>query len=269
LENYLELEARLKKFLKGIEKYRILCRRVLNHLDSPKRDQSLVEQEIKLRNKLTREYGELQANIHGMAGYLMMTMAGRQFDIFLAAFDPRLNKENSLKFYGLDLAIQCANKAIGSCRHATSVIKKDKQTIVAKGASFEGFMEVRKLLLRATKNIFIQDRYLSADIFDFIKEIDKKIEIKIIVSNSYKGKSILKNIFNIYKSTSNNVEIKEAPARDFHSRKIIVDEDEVYIFDCTIQDIGKNESLISLLEGKEKAESLKEFKCLWAKSTPI
>lgn len=227
----------------------------------------LYEEERKIRNKLTKEYGELQADIHGMAGYNKMTIAGSSFDIFLTALDPRL-KGNPTKNYGIDYSIQCLNKAIGSCRNALKVVKTDDQIIIKKGAQLQGLLEIRKILKKAEKEICIQDRYINVDIFNFIEEIDKNVKIRIVIKKeNYSGKSMLELGYKHYREVERNVEIRECEQKEFHSRKIIIDGKDSYNLDFTFQDIGKTESCLSKI--KNTKESKEEFETLWSLTTTL
>lgn len=268
MTDYSLLESRLKKFRNKFEGYRELCNKILNHPDSPKRDTNLVKEERKMRGKLEEGYGELQADIHGMAGYNVLDIRGKELDIFLSALDPRLDKSNFIKFLGLDFSIQCLNKAIGSCRYAKSVKETDDEIIIEKGAAYRGLLVLRKIFNKANKSIIIQDRYLSADIFNFIDEIDKRIDIRILVkAEGYNQKSMLKAVYEKYKNNYNNVEIRELTQKQFHPRKWIIDDTKGYIPDFTLQDIGKSESIIKKIKDLKKLK--KSFCTLWSESESL
>ncbi len=266
MTDYSKLELRLKNFLRQLERYRNIYIRLMKR-SGYETNNGLYEEERKIRNKLTKEYGELQADIHGMAGYNEMTIAGRIFDIFLTALDPRL-EENPAKNYGIDYSIQCLNKAIGSCRNARKVVKTDDQIIIKKGAQLQGLLEIRKILKKAEKEICIQDRYIKVDIFDFIEEIDKNVKIRIVIKKEkYSGKPMLKKGYKIYRDVEKNVEIRECEQKEFHSRKIIIDGKDGYNPDFTLQDIGKTESCLSKI--KNIKASKEEFETLWSIATTL
>lgn len=265
--DYSELEKKFQDFLAKLEDYNELYRRVLNHPGSPKRDAELVRKEKELRKELEQMYGELEADIHGMAGYVEFEIVDRKRNIFLSAFDPRLDKQNYIKNLGLEYAIQCINKAIGSCRHAESVKRTDEQIIIKKGATFQGVLELRKILRKAKKTLDIQDRYLNGDIFGFIEEINQDVKIRIIIAKKYSGKAALGQIYKRYLEQAENVEIREILNREFHSRKIIIDNEVGYNLDFTFQDVGRSESFINTIKDIDSVK--KEFDVLWSKSTPL
>lgn len=268
MTDYSTLEKRFIRFLHKLEKYRKFYIDLIR-LPNEKQDINLFDTERKMRNGLEQEYGELQADIHGMAGYVALDIRGKQLDVFLSALDPRLDKNNFIKNLGLEYSIQTINKAIGSCKYASkSVEKTENQIIIKKRATVQGLLEIRKILKTAKKSILIQDRYLSADIFDFIEEIDKNVKIRIIIKKeNYSGKSMLKSVYKNYQSVEKNVHIRECEQKKFHSRKILIDDKEGYNLDFTIQDVGKNESYLNKI--KDVKTSKKEFENLWSTATPL
>ncbi len=267
MPDFYELEKRFVAFRDKLEIYRTLYINILRFPDgaeTPKR----YEEERGLRDLLTCEYGELQADIHGMAGYNMITIAGMQLDIFLSALDPRLEKDNLIKRHGIEYAFQCINKAIGSCRYAKQVVRTEEQIIIKKGARSQGLMELRNLLSKAEKQVCIQDRYINADIFNLLDEIKDDVVIKIIIQKEfYKGKKALSAIYEEYRAKSSNIHIRHCEQKEFHSRKMLIDEEEGYLLDFTLQDIGKNESYLNRIAKPAGANN--EFAILWAKSSAL
>jgi hypothetical protein len=267
MADFFELEKRFITFRDRLEEYRKLCIIILGDHEDLDMDK-IYEEERELRNSLACEYGELQADIHGMAGYNMLDIMGKKIDIFLAALDPLVRRDNLIKEYGLEYVFQCINKAIGSCRHAKQVVRTDKQIRISKGAIAQGLIEIRNLILRARRSLFIQDRYLNADIFGFLDEIGDEIEVRILVqADAYKGKQSLASVFKAYSAKRKNVQINACAATEFHSRKLLIDDTEGYILDFTFQDVGKNESFLTKIENCR--EAIEEFDQLWAHSKPL
>ncbi len=263
--DYMELELKLQRFLKRLKKYEKIYFDLIELEDE---NEKLVNQEKRLREKLTIEYGELHPYIEKISGYCSVIWGGKKVDVFLAALDPRLDRDNFIKSTGFEFSTQCLHKAIGGCRYERSIEETDDEIIIEKGAIFQGFQVIRKIFKKAKKIIRIQDRYLNADIFDFIEELDKDINIEILVQKeSYSGKAALKRIYSSYRNTENNVEIRECEKDKFHSRKILIDDNEGYNPDFTLQHIGVNESYLHKIKDVKKAK--KGFDKLWLTATPL
>lgn len=269
MPDFMELEKRFIGFRDRLEDYRKLCVIIVGDHDDLDIDK-ICEEERELRNSLSCEYGELQADIHGMAGYNMVIWAGRNIDIFLSALDPKMERGNLIKAYCLEAALQCINKAIGSCKHAKQVARTDKQIIISKGARLQGLVELRNILSRAKKQLCIQDRYINADIFDFADELKDEVVIKIITQKEpYKGKPLLRTFYGEYGANRNNLQIRDCQQNEFHSRKILIDEAEGYMADFSLKDVGKNESYLNILSKPMLDEAINEFAKLWGKSSPL
>lgn len=265
MTDYVELELKLQKFLQKLKKYKKVYFDLIN-LDD--RNEKLINQEKRMRENLTIEYGELHPYIEKISGYCSVIWGGKKVDVFLAALDPRLDRDNFIKSTGFDFSIQCLYKAIGGCRYERSIEETEDEIIIEKGAIFRGLQVIRKILKKAKKIIRIQDRYLNADIFDFIEELNKNINIAILVQKeSYSAKTALKKIYASYRNIENNVEIRECEQNKFHSRKILIDDNEGYNPDFTLQHIGINESYLHKI--KDVKTSKKEFDKLWQTATPL
>lgn len=265
MTDYMELESRFQTFLQKLKTYKKIY---FDLIKLDERNEKLINQEKRMRENLTIEYGELHPYIKKISGFSSVIWGGKEVDVFLAALDPRLDRDNSIKSTGFEFSIQCLYKAIGGCRYKRSIEETDDEIIIEKGAIFEGLQVIRKILKKAKKNIRIQDRYLNADIFDFIEELNKDINITILVQKeSHSAKAALKKIYASYRNTENNVEIRECEQNKFHSRKILIDDNEGYNPDFTLQHIGKNESYLHKI--KDAKTSKKEFDKLWQTATPL
>jgi len=264
--DYSKLELKFERFLHQFEKYRSIYIKFLETSDCDT-NCDLYEEQRKLGNQLSKQYGELQANIHGMAGYNELIIHGVKHNIFLSALSP-ITKNNTIKNHSIEYSIQCLNKAIGSCRHAKKVNHTDDQIIISKGAEYQGILEIRRIFKEAKKKLCIQDRYLSADIFHHIEEIDTNVKIKIIIKKeNYPAKAMLKSVYNKYQSVKQNVKIREYKQEEFHSRIILIDDNKGYSPDFSLRDIGKNTSYLSKIQDIKK--STKDFKNLWSIATPL
>ncbi len=265
MTNYVELELKFQGFLQKLKEYKEIY---FNLIKQDEENEKLVNIENRMREELTIEYGELHPYIERIAGFCSVIWGGKKVDVFLAALDPRLDGSNFIKSTGFEFSIQCLYKAIGGCRYERTIEETDDEIIIEKGAIFEGLQVIRKILTKTKRIIRIQDRYLNADIFDFINELNKDINIEILVQKEpYSAKAALKRIYISYRKTENNVEIRECEKNKFHSRKILIDDKEGYNPDFTLQDIGKNESYLHKIKGVGTSKI--EFDKLWQAATPF
>jgi hypothetical protein len=129
-------------------------------------------------------------------------------------------------------------------------------------------MKLRKILLEAKNSIKIQDRYLNSDIFNIILEIDKTVDIRIIVFERTNFIKDLVMIYHAYKADNTNVEIKKAP-KDFHSRNILIDGIKGFNSDFTFQDIGNVRGFVHKIESSNLPTSIQEFETLWNSAIPL
>ena len=117
-------------------------------------------------------------------------------------------------------------------------IVKDK--IFFEGEFYDAYSLLMDILNKSKEEIIIIDNYASKELFDTLKNIDRKI---IIVSKNID--SILKKK---YESQYNNITFKNN--NSFHDRFIIIDRKLLYICGSSFKDLGKK--CFSISEFKEK-----------------
>ena len=91
MTDYVELELKLQKFLQKLKKYKKIY---FDLIELDERDEKLIKQEKRMRENLTVEYGESHPYIEKISGYSSVTWGGKKVDVFLAALDPRLDRDN-------------------------------------------------------------------------------------------------------------------------------------------------------------------------------
>lgn len=109
-----------------------------------------------------------------------------------------------------------------------------RNSIIYEGKLYDAYSILVDILNQAKENIIIVDNYANKELFDILRNIDRKI---IILS-----KNLDEILIKKYTSQYNNVTfIGNNP---FHDRYIILDKKEVYISGMSIKDIGKKYSYI-------------------------
>jgi len=204
MNHYSLLEKRLSDFYDDIKECERILHAVLNHPTDLKRDPGLLDEEKKRRETLMRIYGELSKDIHGMAGGDSYIQVGRTFNAFVSALDPRLDKDNPVKWTGMEYSFLFLNKAIGSCRNAKSkpeVLKNEdifinlSRIAELKRLSVSAFDLTKLIRLLEELNISFKNRcyycviYLVRALIDHVPPIFGYKTFKE-VANNYGGQSI-------------------------------------------------------------------------------
>ena len=109
-----------------------------------------------------------------------------------------------------------------------------QNSIIYEGKIYDAYSILIDILNQAKEDIIIVDNYANKELFDILRNIDRKI---IILSKNLNG-ILIKKYASQYK---NVVFIGNNP---FHDRYIILDKKEVYISGMSIKDIGKKYSYI-------------------------
>jgi len=117
-------------------------------------------------------------------------------------------------------------------------------------------------LFRSAKNeILVVDNFIDWNIFDYIDEIDNKIEIKILTKDG--GHKSFKNYYQIYDGW--NVEARNIDGN--HDRYIIIDKEKIFLIwtslnwiwkkDFTVKELDSTDEINYLYWIREKSESIK------------
>lgn len=128
-----------------------------------------------------------------------------------------------------------------------------RNSIIYEGKVYDAYSIFIDILNQAKEDIIIVDNYANKELFDILRNIDRKI---IILSKNL-DEILIKKYTSQYK---NIVFICNNP---FHDRYIILDKKEVYISGMSIKDIGKKYSYIyKINEELYIKELMKRINCI-------
>lgn len=128
-----------------------------------------------------------------------------------------------------------------------------QNSIIYEGKIYDAYSILIDILNQAKEDIIIVDNYANKELFDILRNIDRKI---IILSKNL-NEILIKKYASQYK---NVVFIGNNP---FHDRYIILDKKEVYISGMSIKDIGKKYSYIyKINEELYIKELMKRIDCM-------
>ena len=128
-----------------------------------------------------------------------------------------------------------------------------QNSIIYEGKIYDAYSIFIDILNQAKEDIIIVDNYANKELFDILRNIDRKI---IILSKNL-DEILIKKYTSQYK---NVVFICNNP---FHDRYIILDKKEVYISGMSIKDIGKKYSYIyKINEELYIKELMKRINCM-------
>ena len=140
--------------------------------------------------------------------------------------------------------------------------EKKEEIDIKQGEHFKGYWEITEILKRAKKLIKIQDAYIGRETIAILNELDESIEIKVLTTDKrWKHKDLSMVAFELFKKgRKGKTEIKVNNA--IHSRRLIIDDLEVYQSDESLKDIGvHNAAKITRLFNIE--EELVNFDNAW------
>lgn len=135
-----------------------------------------------------------------------------------------------------------------SLEESFSRLYKHPQTnaIFFEGQTYDAHSLLMKILKEAQEEIIIIDNFCTEDLFDILKDIDKKI---ILVT-----RYINNNLYNKYNGQYSNVTYKIN--KSFHDRFIIIDRKILYHSGASFKDIGTKCFAINLIEDQTIIENL-------------
>ncbi len=116
--------------------------------------------------------------------------------------------------------------------------EKKEEINVKQGEYFKGYWEIINILKRAKKTIKIQDAYIGTDTIAMLNELNETISIQILTSDkNWKHKDLaLTSFLKFKKDRKGTTELRINNL--IHSRRIIIDDLEVYSCDDSLKDIG-------------------------------
>ncbi|EKD66509.1 MAG: hypothetical protein ACD_49C00038G0043 [uncultured bacterium (gcode 4)] len=108
-----------------------------------------------------------------------------------------------------------------------------------------------KLFQNAKNEIFIVDGYIDSNLFDYIEEIEKSINIKVLTSWNYKTN--FKNLYLTYSDWNLETRISNT---NIHDRYIILDQKIIYLVWASLNWIWKSDFSIKQLNDISKINDL-------------
>jgi len=127
-----------------------------------------------------------------------------------------------------------------------------------------------KIFKEAKRTICIRDRYINEEIFSIVEALNPSIDIKMLIQKEpYREKETLKLIYNKYKATKGNVEIRELTSKQFHSSEIIVDGQKGYDLTFSIKDVGNTDGRIHMIKSSNLSDALIRFKSNWKMASSL
>jgi hypothetical protein len=146
--------------------------------------------------------------------------------------------------------------------------QKKEEIDIKQGEHFKGYWEVVEILKRAKRTIKIQDAYIGVETIAMLNEVQDSVDIQILTSDKHwKHKELGLVSFSKFKrQRKGRTEIKIN--NDVHSRRVIIDDLEVYSSDDSLKDIGLHKaSKIKKLENVE--EELTNYDTAWEESKDL
>jgi hypothetical protein len=139
----------------------------------------------------------------------------------------------------------------------TTDSEKLREAFFPAGAEHTAYVEIRRILQRATQSIDIIDGYLNGTIFSMLGTLEgKSLRVQLLTAKPPKDFKLEAEKF-AKEFPSFGLEIKIT--REFHDRFIVLDGSSCYHIGASIKDAGKSAFLISQLEDTEIVTSLTSF----------
>ena len=125
-------------------------------------------------------------------------------------------------------------------------LSSKKKYIIYEGTVYDASSALIDMVCEANDEIIIVDNYASKELFDILRNIDKRITI---ISKNL-GDALMKK----YSEQYSNIKFKNS--NKFHDRYIILDRRDLYISGMSLKDIGKKYSYIYKINDKEIADAI-------------
>jgi len=139
----------------------------------------------------------------------------------------------------------------------------DKTEIIySESRPFDAFIDIKKIMANAEKEIKIIDPYIDQGLFTlYLSDVKAQVDIKIL---SKKVKDKVKAVAKVFKKQKNNFEIRST--QNIHDRYIIVD-NRAWIIGQSIKDAGNKP--LSIIELRDPSNAQTLFSKLWENSEHI
>lgn len=150
------------------------------------------------------------------------------------------------KYVDTSSIIQNQEKRIQELEELFDKLSIKRNTIIYEDTVYDASSALIDILNEANNEIIIADNYASKELFDILRNIDKRITI---ISKNL-GDALMKK----YSEQYSNIKFKNS--NKFHDRYIILDRRDLYISGMSLKDIGKKYSYIYKINDKEIADAI-------------
>ncbi|KAA0965281.1 hypothetical protein FQ087_02940 [Sporosarcina sp. ANT_H38] len=141
--------------------------------------------------------------------------------------------------------------------------KEDNPVFFQNNKPYTGYMKVKELFCGAKKSIQLIDPYINEVLLTLIQELDPNINIQVI-TDKLQGDSEIQ--YKALKKERGNLEVRKS--KDNHDRYLILDEEKVYLFGCSINSMGNKASTIVPIEHKfVEKQIIDYFNLSWNEKT--
>lgn len=143
-----------------------------------------------------------------------------------------------------------------------SYFKSGKVIIFNAGSNYSAYDQLKNFFASTKKFVDIIDSYLYPETFQILKEVPKKLQIRLITNNFYKNsKTNFNNFKKEYKIEARNSEI-------IHDRFFIIDNNG-YFSGSSLHNVGNKLSAIALMNENDTKILQKGFNKIWNQSKKI
>ncbi len=182
------------------------------------------------------------------------------------------------KFQSLDTNILKSYKEISSeltlkiqeLEIDLEVQEKDEliERIYDKGSRFHFHIDIKNILKRAKKEVFIIDPYIDDDLLEmYLKKLDPHISISVLTKEHNPVKNSFIKVGKIFKKQhSSNFDAREINC--IHDRAVFIDNSEGWVMGQSIKDAAKNKPTY-LLKLKNSGNLEAIYMTIWSSSKSI
>ena len=141
-----------------------------------------------------------------------------------------------------------------------------REMFFPKGTSHDAYVEVRKILNKATSKLIIIDPWLDSSIFQLLKTVTAKSMKVILLSYNLSPDFALEANKFLTQYPRFSLEVKKT--REFHDRFIILDSTQCYHIGASIKDAGLRAFMISQIEDENNSKAIiEQQKQSWESAT--
>ncbi len=139
-----------------------------------------------------------------------------------------------------------------------------KELFFPKGTQHDAYIEIREIVKKVSKSIYVIDPHIDSTIFIVLKTIPQlPIEINLLTFRMHGDD--FDHEATMFKSQHNDYSVGIRKTTEFHDRFIVIDETECWHIGASIKDAGKKAFMISLIEDDGNRNALiKQFENSWS-----